>query len=390
LPLVDIAIVADDLTGALDSAAPFAARGAVTRVAATPNLDRLGTPMPAVLSVSTTSRHLPADAAATSVAETCDKLARLEPGLWFKKIDSTLRGNVAVEIVAALAVSGLDHAIVCPAVPGQGRTVEGGVVIVDGVPLPKTDFVHDAVSPASPQPLADQLREADPSLVVETHAGLPPDAPSSRGVWIVDAKNTNDLASIAAWLADRNGRSLAVGAAGLGEALADVLVGSRRDVASQPIAGPILFVIGSRAARTEAQVAALLASDTDCRVIDAPAGRFDATQTGASLGNRSAIIRIPRGPDDPTADAVARNLGETVATLLKHTNFGTVFLTGGDTAAAVLAAIDRPVIALDGEVAPGVPRGHVELGGRSLCLVTKAGGFGDAALLADLAGRASG
>ena len=62
-------------------------------------------------------------------------------------------------------------------------------------------------------------------------------------------------------------------------------------------------------------------------------------------------------------------------------------MTGGDTAAAVLTAIDRPFVALDGEVAPGVPRGHVALGGKPLCLVTKAGGFGDETLLAGLAKR---
>jgi len=390
LPLVDIAIVADDLTGALDSAAPFAARGADTRVAATPNLDRLGTPMPAVLSVSTTSRHVSAEMAAATVTETCGKLARLEPNLWFKKIDSTLRGNVAVEIVAAMAAAGLDHAVVCPAVPAHGRTVEDGVVMVDGVPLPKTDFVQDAVSPASPEPLADQLRSVDPTLVVEKCASLPPDAPGSRGVWIVDAKNSNDLISIAERLAERHGGSLAVGAAGLGEALAEVFVGPRQDLANQTIAGPILYVIGSRAARTEAQVAALQASDAGCRIIDAPAGRFDAARAAADIGNRSAIIHIPRATDDPTAETVATNLGVSVAALLDHARFGTVFLTGGDTAAAVLAAIDRPVVALDGEVSPGVPRGHVMLGDKPLCLVTKAGGFGDEALLADIAGQISG
>ena len=82
MPLIDIAIVADDLTGAPDSAAPFAARGADTRVAATPDLDRLGAPMPAVLSVSTTSRHLAVQTASDVVADTCAGLARLEPGLW--------------------------------------------------------------------------------------------------------------------------------------------------------------------------------------------------------------------------------------------------------------------------------------------------------------------
>ena len=220
MPLVDIAIVADDLTGALDTAAPFAARGAETRVAAVLDLDRVGTPMPAVLSVSTASRHIPGNDAANVVTETCARLARLEPGLWFKKIDSTLRGNVAVEVLATMAAAGIDQAVICPAVPAQGRTVKGGVVLVDGIPLADTDFARDAVSAAPRDTLGDQFRALDPSVSVRECAAMPPDIPAARTIWVVDATTDNDLAAIAVWLGDRNGAVLAVGAAGLGGALA--------------------------------------------------------------------------------------------------------------------------------------------------------------------------
>lgn len=388
MPTVDIAIVADDLTGALDTAAPFAAHGADTRVSLTPNLDRLGVPMPSVLSVSTASRHLPVKDAAAIVSATCRRLAGLEPGFWFKKIDSTLRGNVAAETVAALVSANLDHAVVCPAVPDHGRTVEGGEILVDGVPLAKTDFVRDAVSAASPDALADQFRSIAGAFPIETHIKVPTEAHDPRGIWIVDANNINSLEDISTWLVERNGQSLAVGAAGLGGALAEALAGPRLAAASNPIPGPVLYVIGSRAARTYAQVAALLARHVSCRIIDAPAGRFDAARAAANLiPGHSAIIQIPRSANDPPAEAVAQSLGQCVAQLLSDTAFETLFLTGGDTASAVLAAIDRPVVALDGEVVPGVPRGHVDLHGKPLQLITKAGGFGDPALLADIESR---
>lgn len=391
MPLVDIAIVADDLTGALDAAAPFAAHGAATRVSMTPDLDRLGTPMPSVLSVSTTSRHMtPADAA-TVVSDACHRLAGLEPGFWFKKIDSTLRGNVAAEIVAAMASAKLDHAVVCPAVPDHGRTVVGGIVRVDGVPLPETDFVCDAVSPASPVPLAEQFREIGCALTAESRATVPKDALDPKGIWIVDASDINALNDISSWLVERNGRSLAVGAAGLGEALAEALAGPCAAATQRRVSGPVLYVIGSRAARTDAQVAALLERHTECRLIDARAGRFDAEHEAQKLvAGDSAVIRIPHRADDPSADVVAQSLGRNTADLLAKVDFGTLFLTGGDTASAVLAAINRPVIALDGEVVPGVPRGHVDFHGKPLQLITKAGGFGGRDLLADLESAARG
>ena len=78
-----VAIVADDLTGAFDAAAPFAARGLATRVAIAPAaLARLGGPCD-VIALSTASRHLAPGEAATAVAAACRALAPLAPvGMW--------------------------------------------------------------------------------------------------------------------------------------------------------------------------------------------------------------------------------------------------------------------------------------------------------------------
>ena len=64
--LARVLIVADDLTGALDTAGPFAQQGLVTKVVAQPmqcDADSLGGAR--VVSVNTASRHLPADAVLT-------------------------------------------------------------------------------------------------------------------------------------------------------------------------------------------------------------------------------------------------------------------------------------------------------------------------------------
>jgi hypothetical protein len=61
-----------------------------------------------------------------------------------------------------------------------------------------------------------------------------------------------------------------------------------------------------------------------------------------------------------------------------------LILTGGETAAYVLRALNARSILLAGEVAPGIPWGYIEGGDANGCLVvTKSGGFGPHDALAD-------
>ncbi len=378
--MTQVAIVADDLTGAFDAAAPFAAHGMATAVATTPAaLDLVGTDIE-VVSLSTASRHLGAAEATAAVRVASTAVAKLSPRLWFKKIDSTLRGNVAAELVAELAASGRQELVVASAIPAQGRTVVGGKVHVNGVPLEQTEFVHDAVSAASSQPLAAQLAAADPSLVCQVVNSEPP--AGGRGAWIADAADDADLADIAEWAMRRADTALLAGAAGLGNAIAGALAPAAVSMPLPgPVAGPILTVLGSRAAVGRRQAKFLLARG-DCEDWLAPAGRFDPESLGAGTGD--ALLHVPSGENDPPAEDVAAALGASVAAVMERRRFGTLLLTGGDTAAAVLAALGTPLVTLIGEVAPGVPLSRLCYRGCTLWLVTKAGGFGSEDLFARL------
>jgi uncharacterized protein YgbK (DUF1537 family) len=179
---------------------------------------------------------------------------------------------------------------------------------------------------------------------------------------------------------------MAVGSAGLAEALASNAVGGKA-VIQRPgrLDAPLLYVVGSRSSRSDRQVERLLEKNNDCAEILAPGGQFDPTGAARDMsGKSSGLVHIPRMLDDPTADHVARSLGESVSRLLDIFEFGALLLTGGDVAAAVLKAINRPVISLAGQIAPGVPLSFVDNGDRRLWLVTKAGGFGGEDLLLEV------
>ena len=113
-----LAIVADDLTGALDVSAPLAARGLRVVVATTPAATAQAINSGAeVVVVNTASREGSAENARDAVASVSRMLAAVRPELALKKVDSRLKGHVVVEVTAMMEAFGRQRAVVAPAVP---------------------------------------------------------------------------------------------------------------------------------------------------------------------------------------------------------------------------------------------------------------------------------
>lgn len=72
-----------------------------------------------------------------------------------KKIDSTLRGNVAEEIRAVDEWFGSELIVFVPALPDLGRTTVGGIHLLKGVPITETELSRDPKKPVT----CDNLRE---------------------------------------------------------------------------------------------------------------------------------------------------------------------------------------------------------------------------------------
>ena len=129
-------IIADDLTGATDAAAAFARQGFSAAVAlhgcSLKSVDTL------VLALSTDSRHDTPTAARRKVVRACTRLRHARRQLLFKKIDSTVQGNIVAEAEAFRDSGAFESVLFCPANPAQSRTVRGGILRVRGgrtVPL---------------------------------------------------------------------------------------------------------------------------------------------------------------------------------------------------------------------------------------------------------------
>ncbi len=101
-------------------------------------------PKAQVLVLNTNSRNLPGDVAYQKVYRICRHLRARE---LYKKIDSTMRGNVGKEALAILKAQKIPKAIVVPTIPVLGRTVERGILRVHGIPLLQTPYARDPFHP---------------------------------------------------------------------------------------------------------------------------------------------------------------------------------------------------------------------------------------------------
>lgn len=346
---LSVAMIADDLTGALDASAPFALHGLKTLVACTPDsVDRALRRQPDVLCVNTATREMDAAGAAARVLGMARRLATERPRLAFKKIDSRLKGPLSAEIAAMLQGFGLSRAAIAPAIPDLGRVVRGGRLTGRGVAIPFD--------------IAERLGSSDHAI---------PDTPDQRS-----------LDTVARVILDASDPILAVGARGLAAAFASAIGGPMSAENPLPLPGPLVVAIGSRDPITREQIAAFRAVDRPT-VIAAPNGRVpEDAATGAIV----LLMITETEPAEPIG-VVARRFGAGVAAYVTAHVPAALVISGGETAAAVLAALQIDLLEVMGEALAGIPWCRAGIGGHETLILTKSGGFGDREVLLRLAGR---
>jgi uncharacterized protein YgbK (DUF1537 family) len=381
-------VVADDLTGAADCAAR-------SRTAGLPATIHLGAPQPplpnGVVAFSTDSRRLPPDDAAHAVAQVLAKMSAPPDAVWYKKIDSTLRGNLGAELEAWLATTGAPCALICPAFPAQGRALTAGRLLLHGVPQPtqlplllaaQTRLAVGRVA------LAD-VRAGDSRLVTrlrELQGG------GSR-LFVVDGETDDDLTALLAAAEQALPGVLLCGSAGLAGALAQRLAARAPAVvqppeAPLPAAGPVLAVVGSASEMARRQIAAVRAAGV-AQVIEA--GAFDAPQRPDEKENW--LLRLPPpapgvAVEGPAARVWAARLADEALQWLAALRPARLILAGGDTAQAVLARLGAERLAVRCELEPGMPLCRAEGEVDPLPeIALKAGGHGDAGTLARMLSR---
>ena len=370
-----IAVVADDLTGAADAGVQFVRAGYRTAVvfhgeeAPTVDID--------AVSFDTDSRNMPAGFAAKRVVDVARNVRGAR--VVYKKLDSTLRGNVAAELAAAFGASGRSRTVVAPAFPYAGRTTVRGTQLVRGDPVDETEMREDPQTPVLEAHVPTLLGDAFSSVgTVGVEDLADPErvrlALEENECVVADAERDSDLEALVRTVPDP-ARVLWAGSAGLAYAIGSVYPGPRAGDAGErrAPARPVLVVVGSLSGVAREQVRRLVEEYGDVSVEAAGEDAVAAAQEALS-GGTCAIVHTPE-KKDASGGSVLEVLGEVVARLSEERLFGGLVLTGGATAVGVARRLGATGIKLEGEVEAGVPVG-VLIGPRPYPVVTKAGGFG--------------
>ncbi|EJN57362.1 four-carbon acid sugar kinase family protein [Halogranum rubrum] len=401
-------VVADDLTGSCDAGHEFATRNYDTRVVISPQSD--ATPQGDIAVYNTESRYAEPAVAAERVRAV---LETTDPSVVFKKVDSTLRGNVRVEVDAATQAVNPDLVIVAPAFPANGRLTACGYHLVDGQLITESPPGQDEERPPTHDSLTAFFASSDypvERIGIET---------VSRGTAVVreafesvcstdgpvivtcDAVTDSHLATLAAAAEKLSKRCLYVGSGGLARQIPvpGTCSGAGIDVdESRSVVG----VSGSVAPETLAQIGEI--SKDRRRHLDLELAVTDPSTAGADLASRgNAVVNEHSGVLLYSADArsdVDRAMaageragvdGETIrrritnalaagtAEVVQDGQASNLFLTGGSTARAVLDSLGAATLDMAGEeIAPGIPLATVNGGiADGVTAVTKAGGFGN-------------
>ncbi len=156
-------IIADDLTGANDSSLQFRLKGAITQILLSDEIEPENIESTQAWAVSTESRNIsPGDAYEKVQRATRMFVEKINPDYLFKKIDSTLRGNIAIEIAAMLEITCWDAAVVVPALPAEARMTVGGYHLSKGTPIERTQIARDPHSPITESHVPTLLRQQLP------------------------------------------------------------------------------------------------------------------------------------------------------------------------------------------------------------------------------------
>ena len=388
--MITLLVLADDLTGANDTGVQFAKQHVsvyVTNYTAY-NLESIDRDFSVVV-VNTESRHLAPEEAAQRVADvTADAYCK---GIrcFYKKTDSTLRGNIGAELDAVMKSAHVEQLIFVPAFPAAGRTTVHGFQLVYGTPVHETEFASDPCNP---------VRTSDIAALIAMQANRPVQLMKAsetalfldkRGIFLFDASTENDLIRISAALKQQPRLRVYGGAASFAVFLPDLLKIPRLiSKKPQPMA-KLLVVNGSLNRISLEQIARaksegistyrISSGQIDYTVLDKITHDFRSHDTVSitSALTGGDIVQCTSG----VCTTILGSLAEMVKEVLHRTGNVTLALFGGDTASLVLSSMGCSGLVPLSELCAGVTVSETLGLKQPLTVITKSGGFGGPSII---------
>jgi uncharacterized protein YgbK (DUF1537 family) len=409
----NIVIIADDLTGAADTGVQFCPFYDNTVLISYLQLsDAVAPASGSAVALYTNSRALDMPTAHKRLRSVARRLSELKPFWLYKKIDSCLRGNPGAETEALIDELAYKASFIAPAFPEMGRTTVNGIHLIHGIPVGQTEISRDPVTPVTESDLRTVIKSQCRYSVGHIPLNLLEEEDTALGDEIerqiregirhivFDTTCRQHLDRIARLIFASSHRILPVGSAGLAAGFGGLLPsgpGLKTYDHRSFEGGNHLLVCGTNSEVTRRQIKALAAAypheeiALDCGILaDAPprdAFLNCASLVRSKLSAKHVVVTMESPPHpavsarllhpQQTAQSLIAGLGRFLAAVLTEIRPGLLFLTGGDTADAVITSAGAQGIRILNEVVTGMVQGTL-IGGPldGLPVVTKAGAFG--------------
>ncbi len=412
--MIDILVIADDFTGALDTGVQFASAGIRTVVRTGGNYDfyQLSEENVQILVIDAETRHLSSQEAYRVVFHITKKAVESGIRHIYKKTDSALRGNIGSELTAVLDASNCRTLPFIPAHPHMNRITRGGVHYIDGKSVEESVFGVDPFEPVTRSYIPDIIGLQSSVRTAVIGRGERESESRSREIDIYDVETEEQLQEIASRLFDRNRLPVMAGCAGFASVLPG-LFRLQKDPRKTALSAEGLIVVnGSLNPITADQLDYAEAHSGYHRVILKPWQKLEAGywERPEGIQEQQAVLQKCRkyryliidGKDrdgSSTTDAyaeekgmdtedarrqIAISLGKLVNSLVEGNLHHTLMVIGGDTLQSVLQELGVCEMYPVCEIFPGTVISRCCCRGQEYQIISKSGGFGEKTLLEDI------
>lgn len=386
-------IIADDFTGANDTGVQLARRGIKTSV--TLKYDGIHADNASYV-LDTESRGMEKEKAYLHVKDYVSHIDFSSFRYVIKKVDSTLRGNIAVEVRAIDEVYKSELIIFMPSLPDLERTTVDGIQRLHGIPIMETELAKDPVKPVKTDRLDTLIGGACEETV--THIGLEKIrkgeiALNEGRIFTFDAETNEDMRVIVRAAKRMDKRTLWVGSAAIADNLleqemkvcpamaliASVSEVSRRQVkyaeknGTSLISIPIYDMLDNYDTSVYVEQAfSLLSSGKDVILLSSATYDRDELDRTVKAGELRGMKH------EEVSGLTQMIMGETAKKILEKVKVSGLFLAGGDTAIGFFNRVGADGSVITGEMSTGIPMMRLS-GGLfdGMKVITKAGAFGN-------------
>jgi len=378
----ELLVIADDLTGALDTGVQFAKEKIKTVVTTELEWNTLSLDGVEVLVIDTETRHLQEKEAFDRIKRVLEIAKEKEIKYLYKKTDSTLRGNIGIEFLAICQT--YDRPIMfIPAFPKLKRSTRNGIQYIDGTPIHMTSFSKDPLNPVResyiPKVIEEQAKLESSIVKIDCYNNL---SITDSDIYIFDAESDKDLLTIGETLKRKHMLKITAGCAGFAEILPKLIdfKRDRRQVNLNIKGDHIVIICGSINERSLKQIEF---AKEKLGFLDIVLSKQEISNELNTLSEdifsnkriaiRAEILQDPKNLHHRILDKLA-NITEEI-----HNRIGlnTFIIFGGDTLFKIIEKLKIEYLEPVGEIETGVAVSKAKIVEKELVFITKAGGFGN-------------